>query len=134
MQSETIVPQQATNYQSLLQDCREILTEFEFTSRWALIEGYHAVGKRLDEEKAQNVTVTQLAKDLNRPARELQRSLQFYRKYPDLLMLPEGKNTSWHKIVNKYLPETVEVKKETHKCKICGGDLEASCHTKRTEI
>jgi hypothetical protein len=109
------------NYQLLLNDCKEIIVEYGFTSRWAVIEGYHALGKRIAEEKIDNVTVTQLANDLDKPVRTFQRSLQFYKKYPDLLMLPEGKNTSWHQIVNKYLPETVAPKeKKLTKCPKCG--------------
>ena len=124
--------QQTTSYQLLLQECREIIVEHEFMSHWTLIEGYHALGKRIIEDKVDTVTVTQLSKDLNRNERTIQRAIQFARKYPDLNTLPEGKNTSWHKIVNKYLPETTE-KKETHKCNVCGGNLEASCHTKLDE-
>jgi len=29
--------------------------------------------------------------------------IQFARAYPNLNLLPEAKNTSWHHIVNKYL-------------------------------
>ncbi len=115
------------DYQTLLQDCREIITEYGFSARWAVIEGYHALGKRISEE--QDLTETSLVTlthDLNKEGsvihlREVQRSVQFYHKYPDLLMLPEGKNTSWHKIVNKYLPETItREEKKLHKCPKCG--------------
>ena len=109
------------NYQLLLEDCRQILVEYGFSARWAVIEGYHALGKRIAEEKTSNVPVTQLARDLNKRPRTFQRALQFYNKYPDLLMLPEGKNVSWHDIVNKYLPETLtEKEKKLHKCPNCG--------------
>jgi hypothetical protein len=36
---------------SLVDDCRAILTEAFFTSRWSMIEGYHLLGKRIIEEK-----------------------------------------------------------------------------------
>ena len=119
-----IIPGQS-NYAQLLEECRSVITECEFTSRWALIEGYHELGRILQETSP--VTVTQLSVDLNKSERTLQRAVQFHKKYPDLDLLPEAKNTSWHKIVNKYLPETIN-KQEVHKCSICGGDLEASCH------
>jgi hypothetical protein len=127
-----ILPQQPkeiqiNEYQLLIDDCKSIIVEGEFTSRWSLIETYHAVGKRISEEK--EVSIKKLARDINKSERTLQRSVQFYKKYPDLALLPDGKNVSWHHIVNKYLPDTLKDKKEIHRCEICGGDLEASCHT-----
>lgn len=106
------------SYNKLLNDCKEIITEFGFTHRWSLIEMYWSLGKRIDLEKS--VTVTQLADDLNKSVRTIQRSVQFYKMYPDLNMLPEGKNTSWHQICNKYLPETTTEKKPTYiECPQC---------------
>ena len=108
-----------SNYQQLLQECKEIITEFGFTHRWALIELYWTLGKRINEEE--NVTVTQLAEDLGKSERTIQRAVQFHRMYPDLNALPEGKNTSWHSVVNKYLPETTEKKEQKFiKCPQCG--------------
>ena len=46
-----------------------------------------------------------VSESLNCSERELYRCIQFRKKYPDLDNLPEGKKISWHKIVNKYLPE-----------------------------
>jgi len=34
----------------MIGDCRSIITECEFTARWALIEGYHTLGKRILQE------------------------------------------------------------------------------------
>ena len=39
-------------YQSLIEDSKAIITEALFTSRWALVEGYHALGKRIRKETA----------------------------------------------------------------------------------
>lgn len=94
------------NYQKLINDCKEIIVEFGFTHRWALIELYWSLGKRINSEES--VTVTQLAQDLGKNVRTIQRAVQFHKMYPDLNMLPEGKNTSWHQVVNKYLPETTK--------------------------
>lgn len=124
MRSMNILPQQPkeiqiNEYQLLIDDCKSIIVEGEFTSRWSLIETYHAVGKRISEEK--EVSIKKLARDINKSERTLQRSVQFYNKYPDLSLLPDGKNVSWHHIVNKYLPETTkepEVKMTT--CPSCG--------------
>ena len=104
--NSSIIPQ---NYNLLLEECREIITEYEFTSRWALVEGYHELGKKIVELPP--VTVTKLATDLHKNERTLRRARQFFQKYPDLNMLPEGKNCSWHSICNKYLPETTSEKK-----------------------
>lgn len=106
------------SYQQLVEDCRVIVVESEFVSRWSLIEGYHALGKRIAEEKS--VTVTQLARDIQKSRRTVERSIQFFKKYPDLSLLPEGKNASWHQIVNKYLPETTrEFEKPMMECPKC---------------
>jgi hypothetical protein len=111
-----ILPQQ-DNYEQLLDECKQIITECEFTSRWALVEGYHQLGTRILQEKS--VTVTQLAQDLNRSERTIQCAVKFAKKYPDLQLLPEGKNVSWHSIVNKYLPETAEKKPNLIECPYC---------------
>jgi deoxyhypusine synthase len=66
----SIIPQPSNNYQVLLQDCQQIITEFGFTHRWALIELYWTLGKRINEEKS--VTVTQLATDLGKNVRTIQ--------------------------------------------------------------
>lgn len=103
-------------YENMIGDCREVIVEKTFESNWALVEGYHAVGKRIADDKKkiaeEGVTVARMAKDLGRSHRTVQRCVQFYNKYPSLSQLPEGKDTSWHKIVNKYLPETTKEKKQ----------------------
>lgn len=123
-------------YQTLISDARAIIVEAYFTSNWALIEGYWELGKRIFEDKPKfdaiglknSEIVSRVSQSIKKSPRTVQRAIQFYKKYPDLGLLPEGKNTSWHRIVNKYLPETVS-KAELRRCDICGGDLEASCHT-----
>lgn len=117
--NDLTLSQNPQTYQILIDDCKSIIVEGEFTSRWSLIECYHAVGKRISEE--QEVSIKKLARDIGKSERTLQRSVQFYKKYPDLALLPEAKNVSWHHIVNKYLPETTketEPKKTT--CPQCG--------------
>ena len=47
--------------------------------------------------------LSQVAQDIKKSKRSVYRVLQFVRMYPDLELLPEGKDTSWHKICNKYL-------------------------------
>lgn len=109
-------------YKLLIQQCKVTIGEAVFISRWALVEGYHQLGKRIlkDRKKFENggvygkKIVTRLTKSLNQgltdkqvkiSERTVQRSVQFAKKYPDLSEVPEGKNISWNKICNQYLPE-----------------------------
>lgn len=102
-------------YESLVDDCKAIITEAVFTSRWALVEGYHALGERIrqDSEKQQITALLQrVAVDIKQSERTLWYAVQFYDKYHDLQTVPEGKNISWHKLVNKYLPLSEVVQAE----------------------
>lgn len=49
-------------YNQLIEDCRDIITEAVFTSRWALIDGYHQLGERIvtdsDYQKAAKGNLT----------------------------------------------------------------------------
>jgi len=97
-------------YQSLVDDCKAIITEAVFNSRWALVEGYHMLGERIATENNLERSeiygkkiLTGLSKSLDTSERTLYRAIQFYEKYPDLDNLPEGKNISWNKIITKYL-------------------------------
>jgi hypothetical protein len=105
-------------YIQLLEDCRDIVVETEFTSRWSLVEGYHSLGKRIiqETEKLDKMSqsgidvISQVAADLKRSRRTVYYAIQFARECPDLNLLPEGKNTSWHHIINKYLTDGTEKK------------------------
>ena len=123
-------------YQSLIDDCQSIIVEAEFTSRWVIVEGYHSLGMRILQDEPKMVqggstlreTLTRVTKLLNTSERTLYRAVQFAKKYPDLDLLPEGKNVSWRKICNEYLPEHKEpVQPEfdeniemQHECPECG--------------
>ena len=91
-------------YQEFIEECKAIITEAVFTSRWSLMEGYHHLGKRIIEE---NETVLRVAKSLNKSERTIQYAVQFAQKFPDINSLPEGKNISWRKVI-KLLPERTE--------------------------
>ena len=120
-------------YQTLVEECNAIIIETEFTARWALVEGYHQLGKRILKENdnferakiyGQEITA-HVSQSLGKHKRTIERAIQFYKKYPDLNKLPEGKNTSWHKIVNKYLIEKPqELKRKTITCPHCGKEIE----------
>lgn len=99
-------------YTALVDDCRAIITEAVFNSRWALVEGYHALGERIvtdteykkwEQGKAGGV-LQDLAKDLRVALRTVYYAIKFYELYPRLDKVPEGKNISWNKIITKYLP------------------------------
>ena len=98
-------------YQTLVDECKSIITEAVFTSRWALVEGYWNLGKRIREDnnwqkyaKGAYSSLTDLSKNIEIGERDIYRSLQFYDKYPELSKVPEGKNITWNKIITKYLP------------------------------
>lgn len=100
-------------YQALVEECKAIITEAVFTSRWALVEGYWKLGERISEEndnfKRANIygekIVQDLAESLGTSSRTLHYAIQAYKKYPKLDGMPEGKNLSWNKLITKYLPE-----------------------------
>ena len=104
-------------FKDLIDDCKGLVTEAEFNSRWTLIVAYHAVGERIVEEKPnfEQVGVKNInsvvAEAMNRSTRHVQRCVQFYKKYPDLDKLPGGKAVSWRKVVNEYLPESTSRQK-----------------------
>lgn len=93
-------------YTNLIEDLKDVFVETGFASRWALIEGYHKVGERIvqDEYKTSNL-VQRVADDLKKSKRSIYYAVQFFKKFPDLNLLPEGKNTAWRDITQKYLPE-----------------------------
>ena len=104
---------QANWYQSLIDDCQSIMVEAEFTSRWVLVEGYHSLGLRIlqendnfEREKIYGKEITKrVSLSLGKGIRTIEKAIQFAKKFPDLAALPEGKDTSWRKICNEYLPE-----------------------------
>ena len=98
-------------YIHLVEECKSIITEAVFTSRWALVEGYWRLGERLRTEKnlkwhakEANTYLQGLANNLGVSTRTLHYALQAYDKYPKLDQIPEGKNISWNKLITKYLP------------------------------
>lgn len=118
-------------YDALKEDCKAIMVEAEFTSRWVLVEGYHALGERIRQD-ASKTPITELtarlAVDLNKSERTLWYAVQFFDKYPRLDEVPEGKAISWNKIVTKYLPQEEgkerEFKQRTLTCPQCGKIIE----------
>lgn len=99
-------------YESLVEDCKAIITEAVFTSRWALVEGYWNLGKRIQEDKefqkfakGNQSSLQDLANNLNTSERTIYYARQAFNKFPDIGKLPEGKNLTWNKLITQYLPE-----------------------------
>ena len=100
-------------YIQLLDDCQTILTEAEFTSRWALLEGYHQLGQRILQDHQQferqriygHEIVQHVARSLKKSPRTIAYALAFAKKFPELDKLPGGKAVSWHRICHELLPE-----------------------------
>jgi len=65
-------------------DCKSIITEAIFTSRWALVEGYHNLGERIDTDirfqkyaKGNYSSLQGLARNLEISGRTLYYSIEF---------------------------------------------------------
>lgn len=120
-------------FDALVEECKAISVEYGFTQRWSQVEGRHALGLRIladnDNFKRTSVYGLQVTKKiaaaLNISERTIQYAIQFATKFPDLNMLPAGKNISWSKIVKEYLPDNPIPKQETKekRCPHCGGLL-----------
>jgi hypothetical protein len=85
----------------LVDEIRDTIIEGTCQSRMILLESYHRVGEIISSHR--DVSIKRLAQATRYSVLSLERCVKFYTKYPDLTKLPEGKNTSWHKMVNKYL-------------------------------
>ena len=98
-------------FQQLVVECRDIVTESSFASRWSLVEGYHLLGSRILQDEVKLTqggtnlrnTLQGIAKLVGKRERSLYYAVEFVRKFPDLNTLPEGKDTNWFRIVHKYL-------------------------------
>lgn len=92
--------------QLLIEDCQAIWVEHDFQSRWFRVKGYHELGKRLLEEPKEygDKFVPLVAESIGKSERTIYRAMEFARTFPNLDLIPEGKNISWYKVIHKYLP------------------------------
>jgi len=106
-------------FQSLVEDCKDIITESSFTSRWSLVEGYHQLGSRILQDEGQltqggtdlRKRLQDLAKYVGKRERSLYYAVEFVRLFPNLEEAPFDKTVNWYRIVNKYLTTESEEKK-----------------------
>jgi hypothetical protein len=112
MMETTDLVVQSEPFQALVDECKAIITETVFVSRWSLVEGYHQLGERIQTDegwqkyaKDNKSSVQDLAKSIGISERTLYYAIQFYDRYPKLDLVPEGKNISWNKVITKYLPK-----------------------------
>lgn len=107
---------EANWFKDLVEDLKEVLVEKETESRWSLIEGYHAVGTLIIENKIhftsagmdEGYITKYVSQAIGKGVRTIQKAVQFAQMFPSLDELPEGKNVTWNRICNKYLPKPKE--------------------------
>ena len=125
-------------YQALVDDCKDIIVEGEFSWRMTILETYHSLGKRILEENQNfqrsqiygDQIVQRIAESLNRSERTLYYAIKFAETFPAIDEVPEGKNISWRLVCQKYLTKPKEEKQipepkgveEYLVCKSCGSE------------
>jgi hypothetical protein len=105
-------------YSNLVDELQDIITEKVFEHTFSLIECWHLVGTRILQENDSferskiygEKIVQRIAKSLNKKTRNFYYAIKFAKLYPDLNLLPEGKNVSWNHVINKYLTDGTEKK------------------------
>lgn len=114
-------------YESLIDDIQTLRVEGVFNHHWLLIETYHSIGRRimLEKENFGDMSLEQilqtLAKDIGRGKRMIRYAVKLYEKFPDLDMLPEGKNVTMTKIIDMYLTDgKIEKEPTLYNCPKCG--------------
>jgi len=107
--------------QLLIEDCQAIWVEHDFQSRWFRVKGYHELDKRLLEEPKEygDKFVPLVAESIGKSERTIYRAMEFAKTFPDLNLIPEGKNISWYKVIHKYLPSESKIKGTSNLVYIC---------------
>ena len=98
-------------YDSLIEDCKDISVEMGFTSRWALVEGYHLLGERIIQDEIRltqggsnlRQKIASIAKYISKRERSLYYAVEFVRKFPNLDAAPFDKTVNWYRIVHEHL-------------------------------
>ncbi len=100
-------------FSEMIDECKTIITESVFQSRWLLVEGYWMLGERILQERdnwareeiyGQKI-VQRVARSLCVSPRTVYYAMQCAKKFPSLDSIPDGKNISWRKLIQEHLPE-----------------------------
>ena len=108
-------------YNSLINDLTEIvdgIVEDKFNLAWSMISGHHRIGLRILRENDNferskiygKKIVQRIAESIGRSERTVYLSIKLAQLYPDINMLPEGKDVTWGKVITKYLTDGTEKK------------------------
>lgn len=108
---ETLQVEREDWYIDFIGELKDMIVEKEFNSRWDIVECRHLIGvrileenDRLDRDKIYGEKIVQrIAKSLGKSHRTISYAIQFAKKFPDLNLLPEGKDINWSRVVRKYL-------------------------------
>lgn len=89
--------------------------EASFNVRWQVIEMHNYIGKLLIDNFEENLAevLPTLAKKCKWSDRSLYRAAEFYKKYPDLAKIPNGKAASFNRLMASPVKDTLC----THTCK-----------------
>ncbi len=110
-------------YNSLINDLTEIvdgIVEDKFNLAWSMISGHHQIGLRIlrendnfERSKVYGKKIVQrIAESIGRSERTVYLSIKLAQLYPDINMLPEGKDVTWGKVITKYLTDGTEKTKK----------------------
>lgn len=102
--------------EDLVEECTNAFVESNYAERWDKVEGYHTIGTlileglQLEDRKKTygDQIVKRVAKSIKVSPRTVYNMVEFAKKFPDLALLPDGKNVSWTKIVKGYFPKSDE--------------------------
>lgn len=96
-----------------IEDYSAARTELVFLAKWKELQTRHLIGKLIDENASRvasaDLLVQEVAGALGMSERLAQYCLKFYRTYPDIEKVPEGKSISWTRLVSVYLTEKSSV-------------------------
>jgi len=95
-----------------LEEMADYYVEESFRLRWEEVEMFHLIGQKIYSLISRGVDVdtiyTYLRKNTKKRVQNWEFALILYRAYPDLNLLPEGKNVSVSMLKKKLLPEKVQ--------------------------
>ena len=119
-------------YKNMMEELKELMTEYRFLERYIVVEMWHKVGKTIlqyydPEDRSQNYgenIIDSIADMYNRSPSTIYSAIKCAKKYPELSNIPGGKDISWTQVVSS-LPDTPKESKakKKKKCPNCGVEL-----------